>query len=66
MLLFDFSWNVISGQYKGQGKFLSRYMLAGQEQWLIREGKAYITVDSNTSQPLMITNFKLENKLTEY
>ena len=66
MLVFNVDWNVVSGQFLGQGKFLSRYLLRGEEQWLTREGKAYITASLNDNNELKITGLKLENNTNEY
>lgn len=61
MLLYDFEWKNLSGQIYGKGKFLSRYHLNGQNQWLTREGIATVLV-SKTDEKLDITSLKLDNK----
>lgn len=61
MLLYDFEWKNLSGQIYGKGKFLSRYHLNEQNQWLTREGIATVLV-SKTDEKLDITSLKLDNK----
>ena len=66
MLLFNVDWRYISNhQLRGQGKFLSRYLLMGEEQWLTREGNAILTADISENRQLKITSLKLENKTIE-
>ena len=61
MLLYDFEWQNISGQVSGKGKFLSRYHLNGENQWLTREGVASI-IATKSNKGLDITSLKLDNK----
>jgi curved DNA-binding protein CbpA len=61
MLLYDFEWKNLSGEISGKGKFLSRYQLKGDNQWLIREGVASI-IASQSDKSLNITSLKLDNK----
>jgi curved DNA-binding protein CbpA len=61
MLLYDFEWKSLSGQIYGKGKFLSRYHLNKQNQWLTREGIASVLVSKNNNK-LDITSLKLDNK----
>ncbi len=61
MLLYDFEWQNISGQVSGKGKFLSRYHLNGENQWLTREGVASI-IATKSKNGVDITNLKLDNK----
>ncbi len=61
MLLYDFEWQNMSGQVSGKGKFLSRYHLNGENQWLTREGVASI-IATKSNKGLDITSLKLDNK----
>ena len=61
MLLYDFEWKKLSGQIHGKGKFLSRYHLNEQDQWLTREGIASVLITENDNK-LDITSLKLDNK----
>jgi len=61
MLLYDFEWTDQSGQISGKGKFLSRYHLNGENQWLTREGIASVIATKN-KDVLDITSLKLDNK----
>ncbi len=61
MLLYNFEWSNVSGQIEGKGKFLSRYHLNGNNQWLTREGVASIlAIESDNI--LNIKSLKLNNK----
>jgi len=63
MLLYDFEWKDLSGQISGKGKFLSRYQLKGQKQWLTREGIATVIASQTGSRDTLgITSLKLDNK----
>ncbi len=63
MLLYDFEWKNVSGQITGKGKFLSRYHLNDNNQWLTREGIASILATTSKSDKLIsITSLKLDNK----
>lgn len=64
MLLYDFNWRNISGKMQGQGKFISRYQLKGEDQWLTREGNAHITAQQSGSQ-LEVTHLELQNQSIE-
>ncbi|MCF6190165.1 MAG: J domain-containing protein [Cocleimonas sp.] len=61
MLLYDFEWQNISGQVSGKGRFLSRYHLKGENQWLTREGVASI-IAKKSKKGVDITSLKLDNK----
>jgi len=61
MLLYNFNWRSISGKMQGKGKFISRYQLTGEDQWLTREGSAYITAKQTNSE-LKVTHLELENQ----
>ena len=61
MLLYDFEWQNVSGQVSGKGKFLSRYLLKGENQWLTREGVASV-VATESKKGLDINSLKLDNK----
>lgn len=61
MLLYDFKWKNISGKISGKGKFLSRYLLNGENQWLTREGIASILA-KKSNDGLDVTSLKLDNK----
>lgn len=65
MVLYNFDWQNISGQIQGKGKFLSRYILSGEDQWQTREGIARVTAKMDKSNHLHITNLKLENNTIE-
>ncbi len=61
MLLYDFEWSNVSGQIEGKGKFLSRYHLNDNNQWLTREGLASIlAIESDNI--MNIKSLKLNNK----
>jgi len=60
MLLYDFNWLNVSGTITGNGQFLSRYQLMGENTWETRKGKATITVLNNRGK-LKIIGIKLEN-----
>ena len=60
MLLYDFEWKNLSNKIYGKGKFLSRYHLIDQNQWLIREGIATVFI-SETNNKLDITSLKLDD-----
>jgi len=64
MLLYDFEWKSLSGKIYGKGKFLSRYHLNAQDQWLTREGVASVQVSENDKE-LDITSLKLDNKVSD-
>lgn len=61
MLLYNFEWKNISGQITGKGKFLSRYYLNGDNQWLTREGVASILAGQQPDNTFTITSLKLDN-----
>ncbi len=61
MLFYDFEWNNISGQISGKGKFLSRYHLKNNNQWLTREGVASILA-IKSGDILNVKSLKLNNK----
>lgn len=61
MVLFSFDWTKTETKLLGKGKFLSRYKLVGEEKWLVREGNASITAESQNKQ-LKITQLVLENQ----
>jgi hypothetical protein len=61
MLLYDFEWKNVSGQITGKGKFLSRYHLNDNNQWLTREGIASILAIESDNL-INITSLKLDNK----
>ncbi|MEE9327482.1 MAG: J domain-containing protein [Cocleimonas sp.] len=64
MLLYNFTWRNISGKMQGQGKFISRYQLKGENQWLTREGNAQITAQQ--SGPMLeVTHLELQNQSIE-
>ncbi len=64
MVLYNFEWKNIAGQISGKGKFLSRYHLNDQKQWLTREGVASI-IASKTDKLLFIKSLKLDNKIID-
>ena len=64
MVLYNFEWQKISGIIQGKGKFLSRYLLSGEDQWLTREGIAIVTAQPEKNG-LAITNLKLQNNTIE-
>jgi len=64
MVLFDFNWTSVSGVIEGQGKFLSRYQLTGENKWLTREGIASVIVQRNNNK-LNVTQLVLENQNIE-
>ncbi len=64
MVLFNFDWKNISSGIQGQGKFLSRYHLNGEEKWLTREGIATITLLKNGNK-LSINQLELKNSSIE-
>jgi len=59
MVLFNFKWNPLKNTYQGNGRFLSRYKLVGEDRWLTREGIA--TVTAKADKNLRITQLILEN-----
>jgi len=61
MLLYNFEWKYISGQITGKGKFLSRYQLNGDNQWLTREGVASILAGQQSDDTFTITSLRLDN-----
>jgi len=61
MVLFDFKWANTEGKLKGQGKFLSRYLLVGEKKWLTREGNASANAEIINNK-LNITQLILENQ----
>ena len=61
MLLFDFSWTDVSGELEGKGRFLSRYQLIGENEWLTREGTALVSAQKIKNN-LKVTQFNLENQ----
>lgn len=64
MLLYNFNWKNVSGEIKGNGKFLSRYHLTGEKLWLTREGNAIITAQKS-GKGFQVTGLELENQTTE-
>lgn len=60
MLLYDFDWLNISGTMQGNGKFLSRYQMTGEESWETRKGTAVVVAEQLNGQ-LHVISFKLEN-----
>lgn len=64
MMLFDFDWKIVSGALEGKGKFLSRYRLVGEKEWLIREGKAIVSAKKENKK-LKVTRLILENNTIE-
>ena len=64
MVLFDFNWTNISGALKGEGKFISRYQLVGENNWLTREGHALVSAQK-VNKKLKITQLILENQTIE-
>ena len=61
MVLFDFNWTNVSGKLEGKGKFLSRYQLLGENEWLTREGTALVSAQKINNK-LKITQLILENQ----
>ena len=61
MVLFDFKWTSVSGTLQGKGRFLSRYQLIGEKNWLTREGTALINAN-NQNNKLKVTQLVLENQ----
>lgn len=64
MLLYDFSWQNISGEYRGVGKFISRYQLSNQKHWQTREGIAIVTAEEIKGN-FSVTGLTLENNIIE-
>jgi len=64
MVLFDFNWVNNSGVIQGEGKFISRYQLIGEENPLTREGNALVTAEK-VDDKLKITQLLLENQYVE-
>ncbi len=65
MLLYNFEWKNISGQISGKGKFLSRYLLKGEDQWLTREGVASLLAKQADGK-IDIQSLKLENTVIDH
>ena len=61
MLFYDFNWQYISGNYIGNGKFLSRYQMVNDDDWKIRTGKAKILATDKPQNTLKIIGIQLEN-----
>lgn len=61
MVLFDFKWTDVAGKLEGKGKFISRYQLIGESEWLTREGSALVTAEKIQNK-LKITQLILENQ----
>ena len=64
MLLYDFKWQNISGQFRGVGKFISRYQLINQMNWQTREGIAIVTAEEINNN-ISVTGLTLENNIIE-
>ena len=49
MVLYDFTWKNLAGNIQGEGKFLSRFLLKGQDEWQTRTGIATVkaAIDNN-------------------
>ncbi len=49
MVLYDFTWKNLAGNIQGEGKFLSRFLLSGQDEWQTRTGIATVkaVIDNN-------------------
>ena len=61
MVLFDFKWADVAGNLEGKGKFLSRYLLVGESEWINREGTAFVKAQLIDNE-LKVTQLKLENQ----
>jgi len=62
MVLYDFSWVNIGGQIKGQGQFLSRYLLAGEDEWQTRTGPATVSAEIDNDDMIHITTLNMNDQ----
>jgi len=62
MVLYDFSWVNIAGQIKGQGQFLSRYLLEGEDQWQTRTGPATVSAEIDNDNMIHITTLDMNDQ----
>ncbi len=62
MVLYDFTWENLAGNIQGEGKFLSRFLLSGQNEWQTRTGIATIKaiIDNNK---VKITQLEMNDQL---
>ncbi len=64
MVLYDFNWQNIAGKIQGKGKFLSRFLLSGQDEWQTRTGVAIIKANIDHKQ-VTITRLDMQDQPEE-
>ncbi len=62
MVLYDFSWVNIAGNIQGQGQFLSRYLLEGDDQWQTRTGPATVSAKIDGDNMIHITTLDMNDQ----
>ncbi len=60
MVLYDFTWQNLAGDIHGEGKFLSRFLLSGQDEWQTRTGIATIKAEINDNK-VKITQLEMND-----
>ncbi len=61
MVLYDFTWQNIAGNIQGEGKFLSRFLLSGQDEWQTRTGIATVKAEVKDNK-VYITQLEMKDR----
>ena len=65
MVLYDFSWVNIAGNIQGQGQYLSRYLLEGDDQWQTRTGPATVSAEIDSDNMIHITTLDMNDPVIQ-